>query len=265
MRMVSIASGSNGNCTYVGSDDTHVLVDAGISNRRIELGLKELGLSPADLTAIFVTHEHSDHISGLNILSKKYSVPIYSAPGTVRAMKQMKSLDRVDAELYHEVGADADVRIGDLDILPFSIDHDAAEPMAYRISCGSKSVAVATDMGHYSPYIVDHLRNLDAALIEANHDVRMLEAGPYPYPLKRRILGDFGHLSNENSGRLISEILNDGIKHIFLGHLSKENNYPELAYETVKLEIDESDNSYKSKDFDITVATRDAMSEVVTI
>ena len=148
---------------------------------------------------------------------------------------------------------------------PFRIDHDAANPVAYRIQCERKSVAVATDMGHFDQYIIDHLQGLDAILLESNHDVNMLETGPYPYYLKRRILGDHGHLSNENAGRLLNYILHDNLKNILLGHLSKENNYEELAYETVKLEIEQGDHGYHSADFSIAVAKRDFMSEIITI
>lgn len=133
------------------------------------------------------------------------------------------------------------------------------------MSTAGKFVAVATDMGVYDEYIVDKLQNLDAILLEANHDIRMLEAGPYPYHLKRRILGSKGHLCNEIAGKLLARILNDNIKHVLLGHLSKENNYPSLAYETVKVEIDEADVEYRDSDFKIEVAKRDAMSEVVLL
>ena len=155
--------------------------------------------------------------------------------------------------------------MGDLTVKPFRVDHDAANPVAYRIQNDRKSVAVATDMGHYSQYTIDHLQGLDAILLESNHDVRMLETGPYPYYLKRRILGDHGHLSNENAGRLLSCILHDNIKKILLGHLSKENNYEELAYETVRLEITQGDCPYKASDFSISVASREQMSEIVTV
>ena len=263
--MVSIASGSSGNCICIGSDRTHVLVDAGISNKRIEQSLHEIGLDGSDLSGILVTHEHSDHIRGLGVLARRRGIPIYGTKETLQQIRAAQGLGPIPEELFKPVLPDADFMIGDLSILPFSIDHDAANPVAYRVSCGKKSVAVATDMGHYSQYIINHLQNLDALLVEANHDVRMLEAGPYPYPLKRRILSDYGHLSNENSGRLISSILHDGIRHIFLGHLSQENNIPELAYETVRLEIDESDSEYRAEDFSISVARRDRMSEIITV
>ncbi len=265
MRMVSISSGSSGNCIYIGSEDTHILVDAGISNKRIEAGLKELELSPRDLSGILITHEHSDHIKGLGVLSRKYNVPIYSTRETLNEIQDSKSLGEIPEELFNPVLPDVGFKVGDLEVKPFSIDHDAANPVAYRLENIGKSVAVATDMGHYSQYIIDHLQGLDAILLEANHDVKMLEAGPYPYYLKRRILGDYGHLSNENAGRLLSRVLHDNMKHIFLGHLSKENNYEELAYETVSLEITEGDTPYKASDFPITVAKRDTLSQIVTV
>ena len=249
MRMVSIASGSSGNCIYIGSDKTHILVDAGISNKRIQQGLNDIGLKGGDVDGILITHEHSDHIKGLGVLARKYQVPIYATRETLDEIRSKSSLGDYDRELLHPVCPDVDFVVGDLTVKPFSIDHDAANPVAYRVQCGERSVAVATDMGHYDQYIIDHLRDLDALLLESNHDVRMLESGPYPYYLKRRILGDHGHLSNENAGRLLNCILHDRMKKILLGHLSKENNYAELAYETVRLEIDEGDCPYGAADF----------------
>lgn len=265
MRMVSIASGSSGNCIYIGSESTHILVDAGISNKRIQQGLKDVGLKGEELSGILITHEHSDHIKGLGVLARKYSLPIYATPGTIRELQGKKELGAYDEGLFCAVQPDVSFQVGDLDVTPFAIDHDAAQPVAYRVGCGKKQVAVTTDLGHYDSYIIDHLQNLDAILLESNHDVRMLETGPYPYPLKRRILGDHGHLSNENAGRLLNCILHDRLKTILLGHLSKENNLEELAYETVRLEIDQGDTPYCSRDFSIFVAGRDRMSEIVDL
>lgn len=265
MRLVSIASGSSGNCIYVGSEQTHILVDAGISNKRIEKGLNEMGLKGDELSAVVVTHEHSDHTKGLGVLARKHGVPIYGTQETLSEIAAMKSLGEYPTELLVPIQPDVDFKIGDLEVKPFSIDHDAANPVAYRISHERKSVAVATDMGHYNQYIINHLQGLDALLLESNHDVRMLETGPYPYHLKRRILGNYGHLSNENAGRLLNHILHDNLKNILLGHLSKENNYEELAYETVKVEISQGDHQYQASDFSIVVAKRDCMSDIITI
>lgn len=260
MRLSTVASGSSGNCIYVGSEQTHILVDAGISKKRTEIGLMANDIDLKDISAILITHEHIDHINGLGVISRKYEIPIYATGKTIEEIKNNKKLGAIPEDLYVEIREDEHFSVGDLDICPFAISHDAVQPVAYRVNCGDKAVAVATDMGKYNDYIISNLEKLDALVIEANHDVRMLLAGIYPYYLKQRILGDRGHLSNEMSGRLINAILHDGLKHILLGHLSKENNYEELAYETVKTEISMSDNSYKAEDFDIRVAKRDSNS-----
>ncbi len=265
MRLVSIASGSSGNCIYVGTENTHILVDAGISNKRIEQGLNEIGIKGSELDGVVITHEHSDHVKGLGVLARKYGIPVYATSETLDEIGEMKYLGEYPKELFCPVLPDVEFSVGDMEIKPFSIDHDAANPVAYRIRHGHKSVAVATDMGHFDQYIIDHLQGLDALLLESNHDVRMLETGPYPYYLKRRILSDHGHLSNDNAGRLLNYILHDHMKHIFLGHLSKENNFEELAWETVKLEIDQGDHGYRARDFSISVASRDMMSEIINL
>lgn len=265
MRFVSIASGSSGNCVYIGSESTHLLVDTGIAYKKINEGLQEIGLSGHDLNGILITHEHSDHICGLGVLARKSGVPVYASPGTISRLKANKALGPVEESIYHPIRADEDFSVGDLLVKPFSNSHDAAEPLGYRIHQGAKSVAVCTDLGNYSQYTIDRLRGLDAILLESNHDVRMLQAGPYPYPLKQRILSDCGHLSNEACGRLLCEILHDRMKHILLGHLSKENNLPELAYEAVRLEITMGDNPYDAGDFPISIARRDTPSDVIHI
>lgn len=264
MRMCSIASGSSGNCIYVGSDHTHLLVDTGISKKRIDAGLKELEIKGEELSGILVTHEHSDHIQGLGVFSRKYEIPIYASPGTIEGIKSYSGLGKMPEGLLHPIQIDQKFSLGDITIDPFAISHDANEPTGYRMECGGKSAAVVTDLGIYTDYVVNKLQNLDAVLLEANHDIHMLEVGAYPYYLKQRILGDKGHLSNELSGRLLCDILHDNLKHIILGHLSKENNYVRLAYETVKLEVTLGDNVYKGEELDMTVAKRDEISEIFT-
>ena len=265
MRLCSIASGSSGNSIYVGDDHTHLLVDAGISKKRIDEGLHTLGIKGEELSGILVTHEHSDHIQGLGVFSRKYGIPIYATKGTLAGIMEYKSLGKMPEGLLHEVEMDKKFVLGDMEILPFAISHDAKEPSGYRIEHGEKSVAVATDLGIYDEYTVEHLKNLDAVLLEANHDIHMLEVGPYPYQLKRRVMGDKGHLSNELSGRLLCDILHDNLKCVLLGHLSKENNYAELAYETVKLEVTIGNNSYNGDDIPLMVAKRDRVSEIITV
>ena len=266
MRFCAFASGSSGNCTYAGSESTHILIDAGISGKRIEEGLNVTGLTGRDIRAILITHEHSDHICGLGVISRKYGIPIYATEKTIEAIKRDRSLGSIDEGLFNPVSADKKFMIGDLSINPMRISHDAADPVGYRIFYGKKKIAVCTDLGKYDEYTVDCLQGLDAVLLEANHDVKMLQMGPYPYPLKQRILSERGHLSNEASGQLLSRILHDDMKYVFLGHLSKENNMPELAYEAVRTEVTLSPvNNYRGDDFCINVAKRSEPSELIAI
>ncbi|MCI8528212.1 MAG: MBL fold metallo-hydrolase [Lachnospiraceae bacterium] len=265
MRLCSIASGSSGNCIYVGSEATHLLVDVGISGKKTENGLKELGLSGKDIDGILITHEHSDHIQGLGVMARKYEIPIYATAGTIKAMKNCDGLGAVEESLFHEVKEDMKFTLKDLTVNPMRISHDAAQPVGYRIVYGRKKVAICTDLGVYNEYTVECLKGMDALLLEANHDVNMLQVGPYPYKLKQRILGERGHLSNENTGRLLCRILHDNLRTILLGHLSKENNLPELAYESVRMEINMGDTPYKAGDFDIRVAKRSELTPIVTI
>lgn len=263
MRLCSIASGSSGNCIYTGDEDTHILIDTGISKKKIEEGLHQLEITGKDLQGILVTHEHIDHIQGLGVFTRKYPVPVYATPGTIAGIRSCHSLGKLPEGILHEITVDEDFQIGGLRIHPFAISHDANEPSGYRIRGCDGSVAVATDLGVYDEYIVENLTGLDALVLEANHDIHMLEVGPYPYPLKQRVMGEKGHLSNELSGRLLCDILHDGFKAVVLGHLSKENNYPELAYETVKLEVTLGDNPYRGEEIPIHVAKRDVISDII--
>lgn len=257
MKFKSIASGSSGNAIFVGSDTTNILVDVGISGKRVESGLNEMDLTGKDLDGILITHEHTDHIAGLGVLSRKYGIPIYATKGTFDGIRNAKSLGKVDESLFNVIKADDDFFIKDINVHALKISHDANEPVAYRFVSEKKSGAIITDLGNYNDYLISNLQNLDILFIEANHDVRMLQLGSYPYDLKRRILGDRGHLSNESSGRFLSSLLHDNMKHVVLSHLSHENNMPDLAYNAVRLEVTMSENSYRGDDFDIRVARRD--------
>lgn len=261
--MMTIASGSSGNCIYIGSDETHILIDAGISRKKIEEGLHAADLSLKDISAVFVTHEHSDHIKGLGVMARKDQVPVYSTKGTIDGIRNSSTLGEMPEELFHEIERDCDITIGDLCVHDFKVSHDANDPVAYTISCNDKKAGVITDLGVYNDYILDNLKGADCLLVEANHDVNLLQVGSYPYYLKQRILGSKGHLSNELSGQLINSLLHDNMSKIMLGHLSKENNYDKLAFETVRLEIDMSDNLFKAKDFDIEVAKRSEPSKII--
>lgn len=265
MRLCSIASGSSGNCIYVGGGNTHLLVDTGISKKKIEEGLSAIGISGEEINGILITHEHSDHIQGLGVFSRKYGVPVYATRGTLQGIRSCRTLGSISEELFHEIETDRPFCVGEIEVKPFHISHDANEPCGYRMEREKKSVAVATDLGVYDDYTVSCLREVNALVLEANHDVHMVEVGPYPYPLKQRVLGEKGHLSNELSGRLLCDILHDKLKCVMLGHLSKENNFESLAYETVKLEVTLGDNPYKGEEIPMVVAGRDSVSEMISV
>lgn len=265
MQMCSIASGSSGNCIYVGNDDIHLLVDCGISGKRAEQGLDACGIDPRDLDGILITHEHMDHISGLGVLIRRYGMPVYATRGTIEAIRQTASLGKLEKASFVEVRAEEPFAIGNIDVCPVAVYHDAAEPVAYRFNQEKKSIGILTDSGTFDKTIVDSMQGLDVLLLEANHDIHMLQAGSYPYYLKQRILSDRGHLSNERSGMLLNELLSDKLKVVVLGHLSKENNFPDLAYETVRLEVDMAQSPYQTSDFKMFVANRDTVSEMIQI
>ena len=263
MELCSIASGSSGNCICVGTEASHLLVDAGISGKRIETGLNSVGLKTSEMEAILVTHEHIDHIAGLDVLARRYGLPIYGTQGTLDAILSVKSVGKIDEALLHPILPGQEFEIGDMTVHPISISHDAADPVAYLMKTDSQKIGVITDLGTYDDSLVEKLQDLDILLLEANHDVRMLQTGSYPYPLKQRILGDQGHLSNVLSGQLLGRLLHDRFKAVVLGHLSKENNYAELAYETVRLEVSMGENPYKGDDFPIYVAKRSEASQMI--
>lgn len=263
MRLCSLYSGSSGNSIYVGSDQTHILVDVGVSAKKIIEALAKVEIKPEEIDGILITHEHSDHIAGLGVILRKFGIPVYGTPKTLEEVAQYKSLGKVDMSLFHGVEPEQSFQINDMWIKPISTWHDAADPVCYTLMNEEKKVAIATDLGDYDDHIVDALSGADAMLIEANHDIRMLEVGPYPYPLKQRILSKRGHLSNERGGQLVRALLNDHIKGIYLGHLSKENNYPELAFEAVKDELLGNAYSNDYRDFNLMVANREQCSPVI--
>lgn len=265
MRLISITSGSSGNCIYVGSDNTHVIIDAGISGKRIESGLAFAGVTGNDLSGILVTHEHSDHISAVGVMARRYNIPIYGTKGTIEAIISSPGTGNIDKELFRIIDASSEFVIGDLNVYPQRISHDANDPVAYRIRNGNRSCGILTDLGVYNSEIVDIFKDVNTILLEANHDVNMLSVGRYPYPLKRRILGEKGHLSNETAGKLLCELMHDNLHTVMLGHLSAENNLPELAYEAVRLEILMGSKKYKPSDINLKVASRSECSMPVII
>jgi len=263
MRLISIASGSSGNCIYVGSNNTHIIVDAGISGKRIENGLNRGDITGNDLSGILVTHEHSDHISAIGVLARRFGVPIYATRGTIEGIVGSPSTGRIETDMFRVIEPAVEFSIGDITIYPQPISHDANDPVAYKMTSGNSSCGVLTDLGIYTDEIVKTFSGVNALLLESNHDVNMLSVGRYPYSLKRRILGEKGHLSNESAGKLLCSLVHDGLQSVLLGHLSAENNLPELAYEAVRLELLMGCDGYKQDDFELNVASRSESSKPV--
>ena len=225
MRGIVFASGSSGNCMLLSSGETHILIDAGISMRRMEESLRQAGLTMRDVGGVLITHEHSDHISGLKMLVKHYGIPIY-APRTVAS--RVSGMQPELEQALSVIEAGRPFYIGAMKICAFHTPHDTDESVGYRVESGGV-FALATDMGHVTDEVEQSLEGADAVLIESNHDVQMLSYGTYPVYLKRRILSDRGHLSNERCAELARRLGESGVKQIILGHLSRENNTPEKA------------------------------------
>ena len=227
LKFCSLYSSSSGNCLLVKSNNTNILIDAGVSCKKITNALADLYIDIAEVDAVLITHEHSDHISSLPTLSKKFNIPIYTTLKTWNAINNQK----IQNNHFFNIGEE--FVIGDLKIHPFSIPHDAADPCGFNIWSSGTKISIATDIGHMSPDIINYLKDSSFVFLEANHDPEILKCCPYPYFLKERILGNRGHLSNNTAGQTISELTKSGLKNVMLGHLSKENNFPELAYNTV--------------------------------
>ena len=224
-------SGSSGNALFIGAGDTRLLIDAGMPGKSIERALNEIGVLPETLSAIAVTHEHSDHVKGVGILSRKYHLPVYANERTWQAMA--RAVGPIDPRNRREFADDEDFYIGDLALLPFSIPHDAADPVGYRIYYGGRSAATATDMGFMRKNVLRTLAGTDVLLLESNHDPDLLMQNPhYSLYLKQRILGNHGHLSNAASADALLALYETGVRQVLLGHLSGENNTPELALNT---------------------------------
>ena len=227
LRFAPLFSGSSGNAIYVGCGDTHILVDAGLSGTRITNELAKIGIHPSQLNAILVTHEHTDHTQGVGILSRKYHLPVYATEGTWDGMAG--KIGNVDAHKRCELIPEQDFYIGEMNVLPFATPHDANQPVGFSFETSGGKFCIATDLGCIRKGWMNRISGADAVLLESNYDPDMLKAGSYPYELKRRILSNRGHLCNDDAGACALELVKNGAKHIVLGHLSKENNFPELA------------------------------------
>ena len=233
MILRSLASGSSGNCLAV-LGRKKLLIDAGISAARIGQELREAGISPEELDLILITHEHTDHIAGLAAFLRRSPRPVFLTAGTLRALRTRPGFSSFPDGLFRVLTPGEAYTEDGLEILPCPVPHDAAEPVAFRITEDGCSLGIVTDLGLFDAALSERMRGLSALYLEANHDRRMLEAGPYPYPLKLRVAGEGGHLSNEAAGAFLSAVWHPGLTAVMLGHLSLENNYPPLAMETVR-------------------------------
>lgn len=261
LNFCSLYSGSSGNSLFVQSENTNILVDAGESAKKIVNALSSINVSPESLDAIVVTHEHIDHVKSIGTLSQKYNIPVYATEKTWSAMPTQS--EKINKDLHRLFNPSKDFLIGDLNLLPFSIPHDAADPCGFNISCKDKNLSIATDLGHITSNIMDILSQSSFVLLESNYDPDILKFSKYPYYLKQRISGDSGHLSNNEAGKLISHLVNKNLTSVMLGHLSKENNFPELAYKTVVDEL--IYNNCDVSKLEITVATRVQPSKIIEI
>ena len=230
LKFCSLYSGSEGNCQFIRENNTKILIDAGLSGKKIQDAIKYIDESPENIKGILVTHEHADHIQGVGVLSRRYNIPIYANEKTWQAMEAQ--LGKIASE--NIMVFDSPFEIDDLHIEPFNISHDSVAPVGFKVFNNSKKITVLTDTGCVTEEIKSNLLNSDLILIEANHDEDMVMIGSYTWPLKQRILSDVGHMSNTLSGNVLTEILSKGTEAVLLGHLSKENNFIELAYKTVE-------------------------------
>ena len=262
MRLCSIASGSSGNCIYTGTDHTHLLIDTGISKKRIEEGLHDLEIKGEEIDGILITHEHSDHIKGLSTISHKFDIPVFATRETFDAMPtQTEKISNKNINYFYP---DEKFNINDLEITPFSIPHDAANPCGFTINNEKHQLSIATDIGHMTNDIVKHLEGSELLLLESNYDTEVLKCCKYPFHLKARIAGSTGHLSNTMSGKTISYLLkNSNLNTAILGHLSKESNFPELAYQTVVDEL--LANNCNTDSINLSVASRELPGRLIKL
>lgn len=232
MRYCSVASGSSGNCHFIEAGGVRVMVDVGLSMKAIEANLLSRDIRPETIQAIFVTHEHSDHVKGVGAWARRYNIPVFATEGTWHGMEH--SMGKIRPEKCYSIRPGHGYRMGELRIEPFLIYHDANEPVGYSFTAGTEKLVVMTDTGMVSSEMREMLQGCQIAVVECNHDIEMLMGGSYPLALKRRIRSNLGHLSNEDCAHLLAELIPANPDCDFLlAHLSKENNTPELAMETV--------------------------------
>jgi len=260
--LVSLFSGSSGNAIYVTNNNTKILVDAGLSGKRIEEALFSIGEDIRDVQAILISHEHMDHIMGAGVLARRFGIPVYANKRTWDNMYGV--LKNIKPECIRVFNTGDNFCIGDIEIHTFRTPHDAVEPVGFSFLYKGKKVTIATDMGHMNSTLLSCLEGCDMILIESNHDIEMLKMGRYPWPLKKRILGDTGHLCNDTAAQVVAYLAKRGTKKFLLGHLSKENNFPELAFETVRNALLEK-SIIAGRDVYLGVAHRDRVSEAISV
>ena len=259
-RLCPIASGSSGNCTYIAADEVRFLVDIGISGKKVIAGLESIDVDPASINGILITHEHSDHIKGIGIYSRKYHVPIYATQKSWDKLLGDNMIGKIHEDNICILEKNMYLNVGDLQIMPYEIYHDAVDPVGYIFKHKDKKITLATDIGMVDEQILNHLKGSDGILLEFNHDIRMLEAGSYPFPLKKRILSDVGHLNNDTAAKTLVDIYHPGLKWAVLGHLSKDNNLPDLAYLTAEQAL-QAEQIKVGEDIEVFVAKRDEVSK----
>lgn len=267
LRFCSIASGSSGNSYLVSTDSSAVLVDVGIAGSRIIDRLEQRGVTLPDIDGIFITHEHIDHVKSLRKISKgAINAPVFASEGTLAEVS-----DKVPAEKMLPVKSDQEITLGDISVTPFALSHDAIDPLGYSFKAGGRQLTIITDTGFVTDEILEHAKSADTLILEANHEVNILNMGSYPYSLKRRILGNFGHLSNEAAGECLCSVLAhrrgqnlDSEFKVCLAHLSKENNTPQQAYLTIRNMLFEEDY-YVDKDLKIYIIPRDEVSPYMLV
>lgn len=247
----SLLSGSSGNSTLIVQNNTMILLDCGASGKKLSQAIEALGFSCSDINAILLTHEHTDHISGAGIMSRRFDIPIYATPETFNAM----NVGPIKDGNINTVTPGKEFSVGEIGILPFSISHDAANPVGYSFYLESGKFSSLTDTGVITQEIYDSVQDSKYLILESNHDVDMLQFGNYPYPLKRRILGKTGHLSNNTAAAMAAKMMENGAEHIMLGHLSNENNTPEIAYKTTENVLNQK-GGIIGKDIALSVAKR---------
>ena len=262
MHYISIASGSKGNCHFLEKDTTSILIDAGLSGKATIDAMKMHDIDITNLKALFITHEHSDHIKGAGILSRKLDIPIYATELTWAAMEQKIGL--IKEKNIKIIKNEDSIDVGDFNIVSVPINHDAKDPVAYKITDGKKNVSIVTDLGLITQKVFDMMKKSEIVVLESNHDINMLDAGPYTYELKRRIKSNFGHLSNESAGNVAVDLVTKGTQKILLAHLSEQNNMPLLAYQSVVSIL--QDNGIKvGSDLELSVLEQTIVSKKIAV